>query len=67
MIIKVNTEIYVDVDDEEKAEEACADLDYGLTQNLRMFDFPAGEIITSRVNSYTEATEQEIQEYGLTE
>lgn len=56
MIIKVNTSIYIDVQDEEQGEEAAS------TINTRLADiigpgFPAGEIVVVEVENFEEVTD----------
>lgn len=65
MIVKVETTIVVEVEDDDQAERACATLDAGLED--RIADFPQGEIVAVDVSGYEIATEEEIGERGWEE
>lgn len=67
MFIKVPTNIYVEVESEEQAEEATAVIDSSADQVLGN-GFPHGEIAKVDVpGGYSVLTDDEVQEEGLTE
>lgn len=65
MLIKIHTDIIVDVKDKEQAEEACFALNEGLDYQLR--NFPQGEVVATDVDSYENVSEQEANEKGWVE
>ena len=65
MLIKVKTDIIVDVEDEDQAEEACFQLSSGLDRALA--GFPVGEVIDANVDGYEKVTDAEAAEQGWTE
>lgn len=65
MIIKVETWIYIDVEDAEQGEEACVTL--GRLDNVIARGFPHGEIIQTDVDHFERVSDEEIAEKGLVE
>lgn len=66
MLVKVETYIYLEVDSHEQANDAChalGALDNVLNQN----SFPAGEAVHVEVERYSEVSDEEADEKGLTE
>lgn len=63
VIIKVQTWIYIEVENEAQAEEACETL-MGLDIQIAP-GFPAGEILYTDVHHYERVGEQEVRELGL--
>ena len=62
MIAKITTLIFVETDD---PEHAASMIDNNLED--QMAGFPAGEIIGVAVDGAIEATQEELEEHGLTE
>lgn len=65
MIIKMHTEIFLEVEDKEQAEHACGVMDTGLETQLN--DFPVGEVIGVNVSHFEEAKQEQLEELGLVE
>lgn len=65
MLIKVITDIIIEVEDESAAESACATLSTGLESQLR--GFPNGEIVATDVDHYEKVTDEEANEKGWVE
>ena len=66
MIIQVNTKVYIEVKDEDEAEQACSALG-ALDNVMRVNGFPHGDVIDADVESYDVLTEKEISELGFEE
>ena len=67
MLIKVKTDIIIDVKDENQAEEACMALDSSLDNVIRQASFPAGDVIETEVDSYEKVSDEEAEEKGWVE
>jgi hypothetical protein len=67
MLIKVNTDIIIDVQDDDQAEEACGALDSGLDGAITAANFPYGEVIDADVNEYKKVSAKEAEEKGWVE
>lgn len=65
MLIKIHTDIIIDVRDKEQAEEACHALNAGLESQLR--DFPEGEVVITEVDFYENVSVDEANEKGWVE
>ena len=65
MIVKLATEIYVEVENDEEAEEAASTMDTGL--NLQLANFPDGEVLAAKVRSWLHVSSDEADEVGLRE
>lgn len=65
MLIKIHTDIIIDVKDKEQAEEACHALNAGLESQLR--NFPQGEVVATDVDFYENVSEEEANEKGWVE
>lgn len=64
MLIKIHTDIIVDVKDKEEGEDACHDLSMGLTSALRGFPH---EVIDARVDFFENVSAEEAKEEGWDE
>lgn len=64
MIIKVITSIYLEVKDENEAEEACYALN-ALDNIIRVNNFPHGDVIDADVDHYEKLTKAQIEELGF--
>lgn len=67
MLIKVKTEIIVDVKNDDQAEAACSSLDAGLDAMLQRSGFPDGDIVAAEVDSYEPVSDNEANERGWVE
>jgi hypothetical protein len=65
MLIKIKTDIIVDVGDNEQAEEACSAISTSLASV--MCDFPHGEVVDVDVDQYEKVTAAEATEQGWVE
>lgn len=65
MLIKVHTDIIIDVKDKEEGEEACHALNMGLEGQLR--SFPHGEVVEANVDTFEMVSDKEAREQGWTE
>jgi hypothetical protein len=65
MIAKITADIYVKVEDEERANEAVGLVATALP--IQMRDFPLGEVLAVKIADGAPATEEEINEHGLAE
>lgn len=63
--VKINTDIYMEVEDLPQGEAACTLLKNGLLAQLE--DFPAGEPIGVNVLHFTEVKQEELEERGYVE
>jgi hypothetical protein len=66
MLIRVKTDIILDVKDKGEAEDACIALD-ALDGVLRNNSFPHGDVVMTDTNGYEEISDAEAEEMGLTE
>ena len=65
MLIKVKTDIIIEVDDDEKAEHASSLINSGLESQMR--DFPAGEVVATEVDHWEHVSDEEANEQGWVE
>lgn len=65
MITKIKTDIFIDLDNDEQAEDACTNISLGLAENMQ--NFPVGNVIQVDVDRWEKLEEQEVQELGLAE
>lgn len=65
MNIKILTEIFMEVRDEEQGEIACITIEDGLESQLA--GFPEGEIIGVKVQKFEKVEEAELGEHGFVE
>lgn len=65
MFIKVTTDLFLKVKDNNQGEDACSSLESGLPRLIQQSGFPDGEVITVQVDSFREATDDEIKEHEL--
>lgn len=65
MIVKIVTDIFVEVADQDQAESAAATIDSALETVMR--DFPDGDVVAVEVETAMKATQEEIEEKGLVE
>jgi hypothetical protein len=65
MLIKVHTDIIIDVKDKEEGEEACHTLNMGLESQLR--NFPHGEVVDANVDTFEMVNDREAREQGWLE
>ncbi len=66
MLIRIKTEVILDVKDEDEAERACMAME-ALDSVLRQNSFPHGEPVQTDVDSYAVISDDEAQELGLVE
>jgi hypothetical protein len=66
MIVKVITNIVLEVKDVDEAEQACMAIE-SLDGVMRSAGFPHGEIIVTDVDHYAEVSAQEAEEQGWVE
>lgn len=67
MLIKVKTDIIIDVKDKGEAEDACMALDSSLDNVLRNNSFPHGDVVETEVDHYEEVDDEEAEEKGWVE
>jgi hypothetical protein len=65
MLIKITTDIYIEVADEDQAEEAAMTIDSGL-ENI-MTPFPAGSVEMVKVTEATPVSDAEAEAAGFIE
>ena len=66
MLVKIKTDIILEVEDHDEAEEACLAL--GTLDNvLRANSFPHGEVVTTDVDHFEEVSDEEANEKGWVE
>lgn len=67
MIIKVQTELFIEVRNDTQGEEACNLIQLHLADSINESGFPGGTVEKVDVKVFTEATEEELEEQGLVE
>lgn len=66
MFIRIITHVYLEVKDENEAEEACYALN-ALDNIMRTNNFPHGEVIDADVDHFEKLTKSEIADRGYDE
>ena len=66
MFINIITNIYLEVEDEDQAEQACNAINM-LASLMRNNSFPHGEVIDSDVDHYEELTKAQVKDLGFDE
>ena len=66
MFINIITNIYLEVEDEDQAEQACSALGY-LGNMMRANSFPHGEVIDTDADHYEELTKAQVKDLGFDE
>lgn len=67
MLIKVDLALYVEVENDEQAEDACRtlnSLDRVLTSQVK---FPEGDVVDTEVDRWRHVSDEEANERGLVE
>jgi len=67
MLVKIITNIVIDVKDEEQAEEACGAITSSLERIMTQADFPHGEVVDADVDHYEKVSDEEAEEQGWVE
>ena len=65
MLVKVETWIYIEVEDEAQADEAVTAINSGLER--RMVSFPEGDVVDVNVESWEKVSSEEADSRGLVE
>jgi hypothetical protein len=65
MLVKVNTLIFLEVEDQDQAEEAGRTIENGLEGRMR--PFPEGDVVSVDVESIEAVSDEEANERGLVE
>jgi hypothetical protein len=66
MLIKVKTDIILDVKDDDEAEQACMAIE-SLDRIMSQNSFPHGEVIATDVDHYEKVSDEEAEEQGWVE
>ena len=66
MLVKVKTDIIIDVKDKSEAEQACMAIE-ALDGVMNQHGFPHGDVIETNVDHYEEVSDEEAEEQGWTE
>lgn len=67
MLIKVTTEIILNVADRDEAEKASDGLNNGLERAITNSGFPHGDVVDVEVDSYEVVEDEEAEERGWNE
>jgi hypothetical protein len=65
VLIAVKTDIIIEVEDAESAEEASSVMDTGLANQLH--DFPEGEVVSVKVSGWEPVSDEVARENGWVE
>jgi hypothetical protein len=66
MLVRIKTDIILDVKNEGEAEDACQALN-ALDSVLRNNSFPHGDVVQADVDHYEKIDDEEAEEMGLVE